>query len=68
MDFGIFKIHLAGKYLTWYFQQCIKKQPQDKIQIEKLLLHKLATEDGPPGILLLCCFINRNLESEKLLK
>ena len=30
------------KYLTWYFQQCIKKHPQDKIQIENLLPHKLA--------------------------
>jgi hypothetical protein len=33
-----------GKYFTWYFQQCIKKQPQDKIQIEKLLPHKLDHE------------------------
>jgi Transposase IS66 family. len=32
------------KYLTWYFQECIKKQPKDKIQIEKLLPHKLEGE------------------------
>jgi len=42
MDFGIFKIHLAGKYLTWYFQQCINQK--DQIQIENLLPHKLERE------------------------